>query len=61
VQVYGADKIVFGSDGSDFGMNWTNNAIAEARISEAERQLIRDGNAKRMLARVNRRFAAAAE
>lgn len=61
VHVYGADKIVFGSDGTDFGMNWTNNAINEARISEAERDLIRGGNAKRMLGRVNSRFAAAAE
>jgi 2,3-dihydroxybenzoate decarboxylase len=61
VQVYGADKIVFGSDGTDFGMNWTNTAISEARISEAERELIRSGNAKRLLARVNSRFAAAAE
>ncbi|HLI21392.1 MAG TPA: amidohydrolase family protein [Stellaceae bacterium] len=60
VQVYGADKIVFGSDGSDFGMNWTQNAINEARISEAEKALIRDGNAKRLLAKVNSRFAAAA-
>jgi uncharacterized protein len=61
VQVYGADKIVFGSDGTDFGMDWTNKAISEARISETERNLIRDGNAKRLLGRVNSRFAAAAE
>ena len=59
--VYGADKIVFGSDGTDFGMDWTNKAIKEARITEAEKDLIREGNAKRMLARVNSRFAAAAE
>jgi predicted TIM-barrel fold metal-dependent hydrolase len=61
VQVYGADKIVFGSDGTDFGMNWTNNAINEARITDAEKQAIRDGNARRLLARVNSRTAAAAE
>jgi len=61
VQVYGADKIVFGSDGTDFGMNWTNNAINQARISEDEKKAIRDGNARRLLARVNSRFAAAAE
>ncbi|HEX3972567.1 MAG TPA: amidohydrolase family protein, partial [Stellaceae bacterium] len=61
VHVYGADKIVFGSDGTDFGMNWTNNAIDEARITEAEKQAIRDGNARRLLARVNSRTAAAAE
>ena len=51
VHVYGADKIVFGSDGTDFGMNWTNNAINEARITDAEKQAIRDGNARRLLAR----------
>jgi predicted TIM-barrel fold metal-dependent hydrolase len=61
VQVYGADKIVFGSDGTDFGMDWTQKAINEAKISEAEKALIREGNARRMLARVNARFAAAAE
>jgi len=61
VHVYGADKIVYGSDGTDFGMNWTNNAINEARISDAEKNAIRGGNAKRMLARVNSRTAAAAE
>lgn len=61
VQVYGAEKIVFGSDGTDFGMNWTQNAINEARIGEAEKSAIREGNARRMLARVNTRFAAAAE
>jgi predicted TIM-barrel fold metal-dependent hydrolase len=61
VHVYGADKIVFGSDGSDFGMDWTQKAISEARISDAEKSAIRDGNARRILARVNSRFAAAAE
>ena len=61
VQVYGADKIVFGSDGTDFGMDWTQKALAEARISEAEKRAIREGNANRILARVNRPVAAAAE
>ena len=61
VQVYGADKIVFGSDGSDFGMDWTQKAIAEARITDAEKQAILAGNANRILSRVNRPIAAAAE
>ncbi len=61
VQVYGAEKIVFGSDGTDFGMDWTQKAIAEARLTEAEKRAILDGNAKRILARVNNRVAAAAE
>jgi predicted TIM-barrel fold metal-dependent hydrolase len=61
VQVYGADKIVFGSDGTDFGMDWTQKAIAEARITEAEKRAIREENARRILARVNKPVAAAAE
>ncbi len=60
-EVYGAEKIVFGSDGTAFGMDWTNKAIADARISEADKDLIRGGNAKRLLGRVNARFASAAE
>jgi predicted TIM-barrel fold metal-dependent hydrolase len=61
VQVYGADKIVFGSDGTDFGMDWTQKAIAEARITDAEKRAILEDNAKRILARVNNRVAEAAE
>jgi predicted TIM-barrel fold metal-dependent hydrolase len=50
VAVYGAEKIVCGSDGTDFGMDWTNRALDEARISEEEKNLIREGNAMRALA-----------
>ena len=32
-EVYGADKIVFGSDGTGFGMDWTQKAINDARIA----------------------------
>ena len=45
VEVYGADKIVFGSDGTHFGMDWTQKAIDEAHISDADKDLIRGGNA----------------
>ena len=61
VQVYGAEKIVFGSDGTDFGMNWTQTAIADAKISDAEKRAISSENAERILSRVNRPVAAAAE
>jgi predicted TIM-barrel fold metal-dependent hydrolase len=61
VEVYGADKIVFGSDGTNFGMDWTQKAIDEARISDAEKDLIRGGNAARSIARVAGRWAAAAQ
>jgi len=56
VEVYGADKIVFGSDGTHFGMNWSQNAIAEARITDAEKRAILDGNAAGALARVHNRM-----
>ena len=59
--VYGADKIVFGSDGTGFGMEWTQKAINEARLSEHERDLIRHNNAAAAIAKVKRPMAAAAE
>jgi predicted TIM-barrel fold metal-dependent hydrolase len=52
VALYGADRIVCGTDGSAFGVDWTRKALAEARISEDERQLILHRNAAAMLARV---------
>ena len=60
-EVYGADKIVFGSDGTGFGMEWTQKAINEARLTEHERELIRHDNAAAAIARVKRPMAAAAE
>jgi predicted TIM-barrel fold metal-dependent hydrolase len=61
VDVYGADKIVVGTDGTDFGMKWTVDAIREARISEDEKTAILHGNAEKLLARFTRPVAAAAE
>lgn len=61
VEVYGAEKIVFGSDGTAFGMDWTQKAIDDAKISAADKQAIREGNARRILGRVNRPAAQAAE
>jgi predicted TIM-barrel fold metal-dependent hydrolase len=61
VSVYGADKIVVGSDGTDFGMQWARKAIADARISEADKRAILDDNARRALDRVRRTFVEAAE
>jgi predicted TIM-barrel fold metal-dependent hydrolase len=51
VSLYGADRIVCGTDGSAFGVDWTRKALAEARISEAEREQILHRNAAAMLAR----------
>ena len=60
-EVYGADKIVFGSDGTAFGMEWTQKAINDARISEQDRDAIRFANAKRAIDRVKRPMSVAAE
>lgn len=52
VHLYGAERIVCGTDGSEFGCDWTRNALAEAQISEDARQQILTGNAAAMLKRV---------
>jgi predicted TIM-barrel fold metal-dependent hydrolase len=52
VELYGAERIVCGTDGSAFGVDWTRKALADARISEEERQQILHRNAAAMLARV---------
>ena len=61
MEIYGADRIVYGSDGTGFGMNWTNKAIAEARIGDEAKQAILYGNAERALGKAGRVLAAAAE
>ena len=61
VAVYGADKIVLGTDGTAFGMKWSQDAIREARISESEKHAILDGNAAGLLAPFIAKLSAAAE
>lgn len=51
VALYGADRIVCGTDGSAFGVDWTRKALEDARISAEERERILSGNARAMLAR----------
>jgi uncharacterized protein len=60
-EVYGSEKIVFGSDGTGFGMEWTQKAISDARISESDRNNIRHANAARAIAKVRRPMSVAAE
>ena len=50
VAVYGADKILFGTDGTEFGADWSKKALAEADIGDAARQAILHGNAAKLLA-----------
>src|SRR5438876_906895 len=49
VHLYGADRIVCGTDGTEFGCEWTNKALAEAQIGEDAREKILYGNAAAML------------
>src|SRR4029078_9712228 len=60
-EAYGADKIVFGSDGTGFGMEWTQKAIDDARISPIDREGIRHANAARAIAKWKRPMQVAAE
>jgi predicted TIM-barrel fold metal-dependent hydrolase len=52
VSLYRADRIVCGTDGTEFGCDWTREAPAEAQIGEEAREQILHGNAAAMLARV---------
>lgn len=51
VRLYGADRIVCGTDGTEFGVDWTHKALAEAEIGDDARDRILHGNAAAMLAR----------
>jgi len=54
VRLYGADRIVCGTDGTEFGCDWTRKALDEAQIGADAREQILNGNAAAMLARVAR-------
>jgi len=54
VRLYGAERIVCGTDGTEFGCDWTTKALAEAQIGEEAREQILHRNAAAMLARVAR-------
>jgi predicted TIM-barrel fold metal-dependent hydrolase len=51
VRLYGAERIVCGTDGTAFGVDWTRKALDEADIGEEARERIMRGNAAAMLAR----------
>jgi predicted TIM-barrel fold metal-dependent hydrolase len=53
VRLYGADRIVCGTDGTEFGCDWTRKALAEAEIDEEAREQILHRNAAAMLARLS--------
>ena len=51
VNLYGAERIVCGTDGTEFGSDWTRKALAETQIDEAAREKILHRNAAAMIAR----------
>jgi predicted TIM-barrel fold metal-dependent hydrolase len=52
VELYGAERIVCGTDGSAFGVDWTRKALEDARIGDEAREAILRRNAAAMMARV---------
>jgi predicted TIM-barrel fold metal-dependent hydrolase len=51
VSLYGAERIVCGTDGTAFGVDWTRKALADAQIGEEAREQILHRNAAALLAR----------
>ena len=51
VRTYGADRIVCGTDGTAFGVDWTAKALAEADIGDDAREMILHRNAAALLSR----------
>jgi aminocarboxymuconate-semialdehyde decarboxylase len=52
VRLYGAERIVCGTDGSAFGVDWTRKALEEAEIGAGAREAILHRNAAAIIARV---------
>jgi len=52
VRCYGAERIVCGTDGTEFGCEWTNKALAEAEIGEEARAQIMHRNATAIMSRL---------
>jgi predicted TIM-barrel fold metal-dependent hydrolase len=51
VRLYGAERIVCGTDGSAFGVDWTRKALEEAEIGTEAREAILHRNAAAIMAR----------
>jgi len=52
VTLYGAERIVCGTDGTEFGVNWTRKALEDAQIGEEAREKILHRNAAAMLSQL---------
>jgi predicted TIM-barrel fold metal-dependent hydrolase len=51
VRLYGAERIVCGTDGSAFGVDWTRKALEEAEIGAEAREAILHRNAAAIMSR----------
>lgn len=49
VRLYGTERIVFGTDGTEFGCDWSTKAVSEAEISAEAKEKILHSNAAAML------------
>jgi predicted TIM-barrel fold metal-dependent hydrolase len=49
VDVYGAHRIVLGTDGTEFGMKWSIDAIAKTKLTDTDKAAILHGNAAAVL------------
>ena len=52
VRLYGADRIVCGTDGTEFGCEWTSKALKDAQIGDDARESILHRNAAAMMSRL---------
>ena len=49
VRLFGPDRVVFGTDGTEFGCEWSTRAVADAEIGPDARTKILHGNSVAML------------
>jgi aminocarboxymuconate-semialdehyde decarboxylase len=54
VRLYGAERIVCGTDGTEFGTDWTRKALTEADIGDEAREQILTRNAAAVIARARK-------
>ena len=50
MRLYGADRILFGTDGTIFGYEWSGKALADADIGDDAKEKILHRNAAGMMA-----------